>query len=214
MARIIVVDDDPNLTQAIQVALEPLAEVRCAHTLEEARKTLAEFTPNVLVVDYRIGSETGFSLIREAALIQPIPKTILITAFAEKDMAIEAIHLKVHSFLEKPFALEELRTRVKNAMLGDHLRSDFSVDEQARQVRYKGDVVQLTTIEMKIFLCLMSHLGQVVSRESLNRLVWGENKVSSHALDTHLSNLKKKSASMGMSIKVVWGHGYMMERVS
>jgi DNA-binding response OmpR family regulator len=214
MPRIIVVDDDQSLTQAIQVALEPIAEVRCAHSVAEAKATLTEFTPNVMIIDYRLGSESGYSLIQESLLSYPPPKTILITAFAEKDMAIEAIHLRVHTLIEKPFSLERLRADVKSALFGGSLSSTFRVDDLARQVTNKGKTTQLTAIEMKIFTRMLSQIGQVVAREDLNQLIWGENRVSSHALDTHLSNLKKKSADMGMSIRVIWGHGYIMEKIS
>ena len=214
MARIIVVDDDRSLTQAIELALEPIAEVRCAHSVDEANRILQDFSPQVMIIDYRLGGENGFSLVQQSLLNYPAPKTILITAYAEKNMAIEAIHLRVHSFLEKPFTLDRLRETVKNALIGNEINADFNVDELSRQVYFRGKTTQLTLIEMKIFVRLLSQIGRVVAREDLNLLIWGENRVSSHALDTHLSNLKKKSADMGMSLRVVWGHGYLMEKMA
>lgn len=211
MPRILVVDDDVSLARVIQTALLSLGQVECSHSVKAALQQVHDFRPHLLIVDYRLDRQNGKELIEELRKVSPVSKSILISAHAEKHMAIEAIDLGVSALLEKPFTLEKLRNKVIPILSEFNEPAECILLIRERKIKIGKEEISLTGIEMKIFSSLWENRNHVIFREELNQLIWPNMKVSDNTLDTHLGNLKKKVPLLTSKIKVVRGSGYLLE---
>lgn len=100
---ILVVDDEENFRDGIrQYLIKKEYEVFDAATLDEARTTLNSQTIDIVMLDVQIGKEYGPDLLYDIQLMRPAPKTILITAYGEVDMAVDAMKNGAFDFLAKP----------------------------------------------------------------------------------------------------------------
>ena len=107
--RVLVVDDEADLAEAIEEILEERRyAVKVSHDRLRAFETLRVFDADVVLVDLRLGQENGLELIRDVKLRDPERMCILMTAYANIDSAVEALRMGAYDYLRKPFRPEDL----------------------------------------------------------------------------------------------------------
>jgi len=112
-ANILVVDDEDSIRHFVSRSLKDEGHhVRSAGTGEEARALFSEDTPDVVVLDMKLGETNGLDLLAEWKQAAPDTVVIVITAFGETETAVKAMSLGAFYFLKKPLQLEELNTIV------------------------------------------------------------------------------------------------------
>lgn len=112
-ARILVVDDEPDLLTLYELALiREGHQVQTASTLAEARSALAEATFDVLITDMRLPDGLGMELLRELAAARRPERSIMVTAYGSPETAVEALKAGAFDYLTKPVDLKQLRTVV------------------------------------------------------------------------------------------------------
>jgi len=115
-ATILIVDDEENALRNISAFLEPKGyEVILATNLAEARASLQRGEPEIVLLDVQLPDGYGPDLLEETAHLPNRPPIILITAFGEIEMAVEAMKNGAHDFLQKPIQLEQLHQSIKRA---------------------------------------------------------------------------------------------------
>lgn len=116
-ARILVVDDEPDLLTLYELALiREGHQVQTASTLAEARSALAETTFDVLITDMRLPDGLGMELLRELAAARRPERSIMVTAYGSPETAVEALKAGAFDYLTKPVDLKQLRTVVASAL--------------------------------------------------------------------------------------------------
>ena len=116
-ARILVVDDEPDLLTLYELALiREGHQVQAASTLAEARSALAETTFDVLITDMRLPDGLGMELLRELAAARRPERSIMVTAYGSPETAVEALKAGAFDYLTKPVDLKQLRTVVASAL--------------------------------------------------------------------------------------------------
>ena len=116
-ARILVVDDEPDLLTLYELALiREGHQVQTASTLAEARSALAEATFDVLITDMRLPDGLGMELLRELAAARRPERSIMVTAYGSPETAVEALKAGAFDYLTKPVDLKQLRTVVASAL--------------------------------------------------------------------------------------------------
>lgn len=117
MATILVVDDEPNITEILEMVLRDEGmEVLKTGSGREALEMLRENDVDVAVSDIRMPDFSGVELLREAKQIAPETVFIMITAFASTETAIEALQHGAYDYINKPFKMDELRSIVHRAL--------------------------------------------------------------------------------------------------
>jgi two-component system response regulator PilR (NtrC family) len=117
MAAILVVDDEPNITEILDIVLRDEGmEVFKAGSGREALEILQKHEIDVVISDIRMPDFSGVELLREAKLIAPEAVFIMITAFASTETAIEALQHGAYNYINKPFKMDELRSIVHRAL--------------------------------------------------------------------------------------------------
>lgn len=128
---ILVVDDTLAMLNLITAALGGLYEVHQARSASETREQLGKITPDLLILDVRLGDEDGLNLLAEFRQVSTAP-VLLITGHGSEAVAIQALHLRANAYMQKPFKLAALRAQVA-ALLAEGPRPEH-LAERAQQL--------------------------------------------------------------------------------
>ncbi|MCX6537362.1 MAG: sigma-54 dependent transcriptional regulator [Acidobacteria bacterium] len=123
--RILVVDDERSMRELLTIVLRREGHhVLLAETGEVALATLEHETIDLLISDIRMPGMSGVDLLRAAKRLDPDIVGIMITAFASTETAVEALRLGAYDYITKPFDVEELKAKVRNALERRDLRQE------------------------------------------------------------------------------------------
>lgn len=211
MKRILILEDDIRLGETLATILACKFKVETASKIAEAAKLISSTRFDAIVADFILNDGNGFNLLNLLDKVQPRPKVIFITAYAEKDMAVKLLNKDVNGLLEKPFEYSKLMKILE----ADVLCSDASRKTQMQLLPYEKTIlvgekaIELTDVEFKIVGYLLAQKDTWVPRQDLIDYIWGDSIQSRNTLDTHLSNLKRKLPNFKMDLQVVRGRGYL-----
>lgn len=224
--RILVVDDEPNIREVVELYLRRDGfEVEVAADGEAALVALERKIPDLIVLDLMMPVVDGIEVtraLRQSELDIPI---IMLTAKGEEADRIQGLELGADDYVTKPFSPKELVARVKAVLrragakpLVDPLaqplsRAGLTVNPTTRQVWLGDDEeVILTAKEFDLLWFLLSHPGQVFSRDQLLNNVWGYDFFGdSSTVTVHVRRLREKierNPNKPQFILTVWGVGY------
>ena len=220
--RALVVDDEPPLVQVVSgyLAREGFDVVSAADG-EAAVAAAREHRPDVIVLDLMLPGVDGVEACRR---IRTFSDAYIIMLTAKSDEVDKLIGLSVGAddYLTKPFSPRELVARVR-AMLrrpravpdpGVRRFGDLEVDPAGREVRARGDLIDLTRTEFDLLDTLSAHPRMAFSRHQLLERLWhGEWYGDDHVIDVHIGNLRHKlgdDATAPRYIRTVRGVGYRM----
>jgi len=126
---VLLVDDEPDILQLLEITLARMnLNTRRAETLQAAKTSLAEFTPDLCLTDMKLPDGNGLSLIQHIQDHYPELPFAMLTAHGNVETAIEALKLGAFDFVTKPLALEKLRELVGHA-LNIHKGNNESSDQ-------------------------------------------------------------------------------------
>ncbi len=208
MINILVVDDEPHITELIQFNLELNDyNVEVANNgkeaIEKARKDLFD----LIILDVMLPFVDGFGVLKilkkdERYIDVPI---IMLTAKNSEADKVLGLETGADDYLTKPFSIKELMARI-NVLLRRVRKSqsqskskdlinikNLSIDNTSHTVSVNGNEIELTLKEFDILLILCQNEGNVVKRDELLDKVWGyEYFGDSRAIDVHIRHIRKK----------------------
>lgn len=220
--RILVVDDELNLTELISLALRyEQFEVAAAHTGREALDGMRSFRPDLVVLDVMLPDIDGFEVARRMAAEWPAVPVLFLTARDTTDDKIRGLTIGGDDYMTKPFSLEELIARVRtvlrrtrrSAAESQHLVfADLEMDEDTYEVRRAGVPVELTATEYKLLRYLMLNPRRVLSKSQILDRVWNYDfGGDANVVEIYISYLRKKLDPLGPPlIHTVRGFGYCL----
>jgi DNA-binding response OmpR family regulator len=201
--RILVVEDEQKVAQALREGLEGEGyDVTLEHTGEGAffRATTEAF--DTILLDVMLPGRDGLTILarlRERAVKTPV---LVLTARDAVEDRIRGLDSGADDYLVKPFAFAELLARIRALLrrgrTGDALRlaiADLELDIVGRKVTRGGRAIDLTAREFELLQYLLTHEGQVVSRDSLAHDVWNEASRTApldNVIDVHIARLRRK----------------------
>lgn len=213
--RLLLVDDHPELVELVRRAFVADGHlVRTANTAAAADEALADEPFDVIVLDLGLPDGSGLDVcrrLRSAGLPTPI---LMLTAQTAVDQRVESLDSGADDFLGKPFAIAELKARVR--ALGRRLalptalawvQGHRSLDFARRKALVAGTEVPLTAKEWSILEVLFLSQGRVVSRARLIEEVWGhEGDSAGSSLEVLVNRIRKKLGAE--LVRTVRGEGY------
>jgi DNA-binding response OmpR family regulator len=215
--NVLVVDDDRSFAEGIAQALQQqdFCKAHVAHSFHNASQIIDQLSPEVVVADYRLTDGSGHDVALKARAQRQNSKIILMTAFADKDIAIESVNLGIDYFLEKPFELSLLRQVLSKLVVKTETpKKEFTLNDRDLLVSWGEESVRLTLKEFKILKYFLEHEGLRVSREQIVEKIWPREIIGSNVFDTHIYNLKVKLPFFKRSLSVVRGKGYCYHYVA
>ena len=227
---VLVVEDTDEIRELVRTVLTKAGfDVRAvasgADCLDEVRKQ----TPALIVLDLGLPDADGTEVCRQVRA-ETECYVLMLTARAEEVDLLIGLAVGADGYMAKPFSPRELVARVQ-AMLRfprtapaaveavvaeESVRrlAELEVDEESREVRVDGAVVDLTRTEFDLLAALASRPGRVLQRETLLREVWQTDwEGSVRLVEAHMSNLRRKLQAAGLSspeIRTVRGVGYRL----
>ena len=222
MKRILIVDDEPDLCEILRINLEAEGyETEVAHSATEALRKGVEKC-DLAVLDVMMPGISGFEMaerMRTTGIDVPI---IFLTAKDREDDKLQGFALGADDYVSKPFSVRELMARVKavlsrattaNDEVTEHLAYEgLTIDMAQMKATVDGEGLNLTKTELELLRLLLSHRGQVFSRQQLLSEVWPSDVVvTDRTVDVNITRLRKKLGRYGQHIATRLGYGYVFE---
>lgn len=223
-ARVLVVDDEPGITDLVSMALryEGLT-VEVAHTGREALRSVASFRPHLMVLDVMLPDFDGFEVLRRLSGDHPRMPVIFLTARDGLEDKLRGFTLGGDDYITKPFSVEELIVRTRAILRRTHeiqqdsgvlCCDDLVLDEDQHEVTRAGRVVELTPTEFKLLHYLLLNSDRVVSKIQILDRVWQYDfDGNDNVVEIFVSSLRRKLEVHGPRlIHTVRGVGYRLRR--
>ena len=201
MARILVVDDEPDIALGLQLDLQDEGhEVHVSVDGEDACRRGREPGWDLILLDAMLPRKDGFEVCRELRRAKVRTPVLMLTAKAQEAEKVMGLDSGADDYVTKPFSRRELRARIRALLRRAEpdddtaLRiGDVEVDFGRAQVRGPDAVFDLTAIELKMLRLLVRKRGRVISRSQMVSEVWGSGVfVSDRVVDTHVVKLRRK----------------------
>jgi two-component system, OmpR family, response regulator CpxR len=227
MPRILIIDDDRDLTQMLAEYLGPEGfVVETAPTGEDGLAAALGTEYALIILDVMLPQINGLEVLRRLRTRSSCP-VIMLTARGQDVDRIVGLEIGADDYLAKPFNVRELLARLhavlrrtqgaSSAALDDVITvGDVVVDVRARTVRCDGAPIEVTSLEFDVLRVLLASAGEVVLRERLfEDVLRREYSVFDRSVDNHVSSLRRKLGPRvgdAERIKSVRNAGYVYAR--
>ena len=216
MIKILVVDDEPAITNLIRMNLARQGyNVTCAYDGQEAADLLEGNTFDLVLLDIMLPKFDGYDLL---SFIRPLGiPVIFLTAKADVMDRVKGLKLGAEDYIVKPFEIVELLARIE-VVLRRHNKSqgilqilDVTIDPEAREVYQNGQRVDLTRKEFDLLVIFCQNPNTALFRETLFERIWETDYIGERrTLDSNVQRLRRK-LNWTDRIKTVHRVGYRLE---
>lgn len=207
-ARVLVIDDEPEIGRAVRAGLRGANfVVEWVPTAREGLRQVAQWRPDVVLLDLTLPDRDGLEVCRELRTWSPVPLIVLTVRAGEADK-VAALEGGADDYLTKPFGLAELLARIRVALRhaagagagagGGVPAARFQagglvLDFERRVVSVEGREVHLTPTEYEVLKYLAMNVDRVVTHRVLLRAVWGPAyETEAHYLRVFINQLRRK----------------------
>jgi len=217
--RALLVEDDPDVSEAIRNALA--IESHCAEVLRDGSQAAAALktdTFDVVILDLGLPRMSGLEVLKQLRAAGNTVPVLILTARDLTADRVAGLDAGADDYLTKPFDIEELSARLRAITRRAHGRASpllscgpLCVDPASRSVSLNGARVDISRTQYAILLQLLEHVGQVVTREDIvnNLYGWETDAIDSNTIDVHISHLRRK---LGRDyIRTLRGVGYIVD---
>ena len=223
MARILVVDDEPDLCEILCFNLESEGfEAERAYSAESALQLIEDGGRfDLILLDVMMESMSGFEMARELRSRGIDTPVIFLTARTAEEDQLDGFASGGDDYITKPFSFPTVLARIRAVLKrmpqpaegGDKLSfGPLSVDTMTKSVAIDGVPVSLTKKEYNILSLLLRNQGQHFSRQQIIDSVWEEDTfVGDRSVDVHVARLRKKLGRCGEYIVNHTGFGYTLQ---
>lgn len=225
-ARILIVDDEPSITEFVSYAMQKegyLTEI--ASDGEEALRKIEQQHFDLFILDIMLPGIDGYELCRRIRTKMSTPILFLSARDTELNKVV-GLELGADDYLAKPFGVRELLARTRallrrsqgNEMVsGNEISAGgITLNEDTHVAQGDKGAIDLTPREFELLACLMRNAGKVVSREDLLHDAWNwEFIAETKTVDTHIKRLRDKIESAGYDpklVETVRGYGYRFKK--
>lgn len=218
--RVLIVEDEPSIRDAIQYALESDGcEIACSGTGGDALGRLSAGGFDLVVLDVGLPDMSGFDVCRKLRERHGVP-VLFLTARSDEIDRVVGLEIGGDDYVTKPFSPRELSARVRAILrrAGNGAPSApgrFAVDTERFQIRYHGVALELSRYEYRLLAALIGGAGRVLSRAQLMDAAWEEPEASmERTVDTHVKSLRAKLRAVRAEEDPILTHrgfGYSLE---
>ncbi|MEW2381737.1 response regulator transcription factor [Micromonospora sp. NPDC047707] len=223
-ARLLVVEDDPNILELLSASLRFAGfDVATATSGSAALNVAKDHRPDLVVLDVMLPDLDGFEVIRmmrEGGTRTPV---VFLTARDATDDKIRGLTLGGDDYVTKPFSLEELTARIRAVLrrtsTGEQAPSrltfaDLELDEETHEVYRAGQRVQLSPTEFKLLRYLMLNANRVLSKAQILDHVWNYDfRGDDNIVESYISYLRRKvDNTQPRLIHTLRGVGYVLRK--
>lgn len=219
MKKILLIEDDSNITQLLNTALSSDYIVTCVGSIFEAYTVLENTTFDLLLIDRMLPDGDAIEVIQYVHDAMFQTKIIAISQLYQTAEKIKGLELGADDYLPKPFSLGELKLKVKKMLSYDkrkdshqHYLQDLVFNPESGEVSLGYKISKLRKKESQILNCLFKYKNRVVSRNRLIDEVWSEQEIlpTQTTLDVYIRRIRILLGNYGTNIVTKRGFGYML----
>ncbi len=219
--RILVAEDDPSLTAAVEFALRTLNNyfVGCVRSGDEVQALLESEPYDLLILDVGLPGLDGFEVlrrIRASGLTLPV---LIMSGRDSSDDKVKGLNLGADDYLAKPFAVRELEARVgallrrSTGTVASNQGAGLAFDPDTRTISIDNKVIALSVREVAIMSLLLKEFGRVVTKDRLIGDIYSaEEAPGPNAIEVFVHRLRKKLSASPYEIRTHHGIGYQLEQ--
>ena len=217
MYRILIVEDDKGIADAIEQQLELWGmTVFCAQNFRNILADFAQADPHLVLLDVKLPFYNGYHWCSEIRRLSKVPILFLSSASDNLNI-IMAMNMGADDFIAKPFDQSVLMAKIQallrraydfgaNASILEHTGAILNLGDGS--LTYQGLKIALTKNEYRILLTLMQNKGRTVSREKLMEALWETDSfVDENTLTVNIGRLRKKLDAAGLADFIATKHG-------
>ena len=222
--KVLVVDDEKLIVKGIRFSLlQDRMEVDCAYDGEEALNMAKANSYDMILLDVMLPKMDGFEVCQAIREFSDVP-IVMLTAKGDDMDKILGLEYGADDYITKPFNILEVKARIKAIMRRtspEHApqvqssvieKGDIKLDCDSRRLFINDNEINLTAREFELLEILIKNENKVYSRESLLKIVWGEDYPGDvRTVDVHVRRLREKIEANPSEPKYVhtkWGVGY------
>lgn len=216
--KILIVEDDPNISKLVEYNLQKSGfRTTISSTGELALVEMQKSKFHMVILDIMLPGIDGLEVCKRIRSNKQFSSTriLMLTAKGEELDKVLGFELGADDYVVKPFSPRELVLRVKAILKREELEQDLiifgdiKIDVNNYEAFLGTNKIDLTAMEFKLLLNLLSNKGQVQTREHLLEKVWGASgDISTRTIDTHIKRLRQKLGKYGDNIETIRSVGY------
>lgn len=225
MARILVIEDEPEMQRGLRDNLEfEKYDVLVIGDGNKGLETIREKKFDLILLDVMLPGISGFDICKKARAEGITTPIILLTAKGEEVDKVLGLEFGADDYITKPFSLRELLARVKAVLRrtpSENIHAPkkitvglLEIDFESYTAAKKGKPISMTSKDIDILRFFWQHQEQVISRDDLLKQVWGyDESISSRTVDNFIVKLRKiieKDPSRPKHIITIHGTGYKL----
>jgi DNA-binding response OmpR family regulator len=223
VALIVLIEDEPGIVDFVKRGLTAAGlQVQAALDGNDGLALALGERVDLVVLDLMLPGRSGTQILQDLSEQRPGLPVIVLTARGEVEDRVAGLHAGAVDYLVKPFALAELDARIRAQLRAARQtpattlrRAGLTLDLISRHVSHDGHPVRLTTTEFDLLSYFMHNPGQVLSRQQIQRAVWGYNHgPATNNVDVYVGYLRRKLTGPDrrpVRITTLRSRGYRLE---
>ncbi len=218
------IDDDPDICEAIGSLLSLRFDVVAAHDFAEAKRIMKEMTPDLVIVDIDLKNrESGIELcaeLRTDSRTRHIPVVVL-SGSEDQNQMLAAFESGADDFISKTTRSRELVARVVARVRRLEETEEpskiikcgnLTLNHDRLEVMIEDQIVPFSVLEFNLLKFFIENRERVMSRDQILSDVWQGSVVSNRTIDTHMVYLRKKLKNFDHSFATIYGAGYILKK--
>lgn len=214
--NLLLIEDNENITTGLIYAFKKNNhQLMFLTNVEDAKKYLQTNTPALIILDVSLPDGNGFDFYENVIKEKKIP-VVFLTAKDDENDIVKGLNLGAEDYMTKPFSTKELLARVDKIILRNKLTKSIKVKNITfdfdKMICFRdNEVIELSSLELKIIHLLFNHVGKVVKRATILDRIWDwtGNDVDDHTVTVYLKRIREK---LGTDIiTTVKGIGYRID---
>ncbi|MBS5806140.1 MAG: response regulator transcription factor [Firmicutes bacterium] len=214
--NLLLIEDNENIATGLIYAFKKNNhQLMFLTNVEDAKKYLQTNTPALIILDVSLPDGNGFDFYENVIKEKKIP-VVFLTAKDDENDIVKGLNLGAEDYMTKPFSTKELLARVDKIILRKKLTKSIKVKNITfdfdKMICFRdNEVIELSSLELKIIHLLFNHVGKVVKRATILDRIWDwtGNDVDDHTVTVYLKRIREK---LGTDIiTTVKGIGYRID---
>ncbi|HXY47870.1 MAG TPA: response regulator transcription factor [Terriglobales bacterium] len=203
MARILIVEDEPNMVAGLRdnFEYEGYEVITAPDGMAGLERALNE-APDLVILDVMMPRMSGLDVCKQLRAKRPALPVIMLTARGQEVDKVVGLELGADDYITKPFSIRELLARVKAVLRRSqnlpqeqdrHVFGDIEVNLRSCQVSRGGKALDFSSKEFELLKYFLHHRGEALTRDRLLEEVWGYDRFpSTRTVDAHIVRLRQK----------------------
>lgn len=211
--KILLIEDNIEIASSLEYTFkENNYDFYHVNTLEKAKNILNKINFDLIILDVTLSDGNGFEFYKSDFFLKNVP-VIFLTANDNEDDIVKGFELGAQDYITKPFSTKELLARVKRLISkkSNIIKiKDISFDIDKMQVAKNENVINLTSLELKILYLFATNIGKVITRDSLLNYIYNltGNDVNDNTITVYLKRIREKIGDNIIETKK--GMGYII----